>query len=307
MYQLKRGRGVRAVILTCGLIAFGCGEEADNNFAQMSLENEQYEHKLSELEKQVGTLSQTSDYHSDDFKLTHNTVLQCQDYLEKLYLNINSTHENHLPDWQQMFDVLTNSEALSDPEFKIGFPAMTNNFYRHSVSIWENSNKIEDASLKLDKVETETSSNSVALRDVNAHLSTIDSTVETLNATLSTKFQAIDKVLEAYNGRIRASEDRMAALETSFRDVERRVNNFESRIYALEKILTQYNIPGMSRRLGEAEAMISSHGDKITAAETDIGLLKSSVGTLQDDLNATNQELGRATDELRQLILSYHP
>jgi predicted nucleic acid-binding Zn-ribbon protein len=297
----------RISVLSGLLLIYGCGDQIENQFIPPDPTNPEYERKFSTLEKQVGNLNQTSQHHSDDFKLTHNTVLQCQEYLSILHENINQTREEHLPEWQQMFDALTNRDAMHNPEFVIGNPPFITNFYHQSSAIKGQAARLDAADAKLERVTEESRVQASTLGDHSARLSTLDGSIAHINATLQAKFEAIDKILDDYNGRIRAVEDRMVAVDTRVGVMESRVGAYDSRIRAVEQILTQYNIAGMDRRLRTSEATLTNHSGFITELQSSLGLAQGEMKSTRDDLRQTQQELTRSTNELRQLIRSYHP
>jgi chromosome segregation ATPase len=294
-------------LLMMGAGSISCGGAANNQLPPQDPTNPEYEKKFEALEKEVGALNQTTEFHSDDFKLTHDTMTQCKEYLSVLYENINATREDHLPEWQQMFAALTSREAMTDPEFKIGNPPFATNFYLQNLAITSNTERLDAAASRLERLQQDSQTQTSNLRDLTERVSTIDGTIGHINATLQAKFQAIDKVLEDYNGRVRAIEERMVAVDTRVGVIESRVGAFDSRLRALEQQLTTYNIPGMDRRLRTAEATLTNHTGSIIELQAGLSTTQGELGSVREDLRGTQEELTRSTNELRQLIRSYHP
>lgn len=272
----------------------GCNNDIDNAPPQPKMENQEYEEKISDLEKKVGTLDNTTGYYSEGYKLTQETQKRTHDYLAKLYQNINSTRAEHLPEWQEMYDALTDEAAMTNGGFTLGFPKKTTNFFRLNSVTTAQSQELDSHAKALENDRRDIDNNTKSLAIQNERLGTIDRNIADLNAILIKKFEAVDKALGDYSDRITAIENRMTSMETSFgnlkADLVPKISQIDARLKNVEKLLTDNNLANFKRRITKLEEESLEHSTQIGSLETELSQVRTDMTSMRDDLSNTQRE-----------------
>lgn len=281
--------------LTLGLNSLtACSNEMDNTPPQPVMENQEYESKISDLEKKVGSLDNTTGYYSESYRLTQETQKRSHDYLDKLYRNINNTRAEHLPEWQQMYDTLTDETALTSEQFALGYPPKVTNFYRLNLKTTQHDATLDQHTDQLKTQNQAITANTEALRIQNERLGTIDRNIADLNALMVQKFAAVDKALGDYSDRITAIENRMESMETAFAnlksDLVPKISQLDARLKNVEKLLADNNLANFKRRIMKLEEENLEQFTQISNLETSLSQARTDITSMRDDLSNTQRE-----------------
>lgn len=106
-------------LLLPGLLFAGCNTEPNNQLPASNSDKE-LEGRVGELEKEVADQNTEGEHQDHGLRLTQKAVGDVNTYLSKLYSNINSTRAQDLPEWQDMYSVLTDKGVMNNPDHGLG-------------------------------------------------------------------------------------------------------------------------------------------------------------------------------------------
>ena len=100
------------VTIALGMIWTGCGNRIDEPLPAQVDYNPEYNNRLESVERKVEVNKEDMSLSHSSRELTLDSLKKHNEYLSALNQNINDTREQDLPEWQWMYQVITNPEAL---------------------------------------------------------------------------------------------------------------------------------------------------------------------------------------------------
>lgn len=300
-------------LLLAGLLLAGCNTEPDNELPANKSDKE-LEGRVGELEKEVAEQDTAGEHQDQGLRLTHQTVGEVNAYLGKLYANINSTRAQDLPEWQEMYTVLTEKDVLNNPEHGLGPRHLQTNFFRLQSESNVQSGDIKQLNTKLTENSASDVQQNKALDLILERLATIDNNIKDLNKTVQDKFATIDKTLSEYNGRIEGIENRMKTVEIDLDAFRSDFVSFKQRVTNIETLLRRYDLAVMFGDIKNLKDITANHDQrlidllgKVQINTSEIAVNRNNLIEAEQELSSVSADVGTlkvAVDEITQRLSS---
>lgn len=300
-YRMAPGRYLPAPFFCATLVLavalVGCRGDVE---AEIDTHDPNHESRLGKLEKITNQLDQDQNAQDQSIALTRQafaesmrTVDACQTYLAKLDTRLSDIKPAHLPEWQEMYDALTNPNALADPDFGLGLDHKPVHFFRHEQQISD----VTDSGLRTEAVAL---SNQQAIAEQAKRFHDINQNLERLSRLAAQQSSDFTRRFSAMEGRIADLQQGVTTLDTTVGDLQGVVGRLEGRLHVIEQLLRKYDIATMDQRLGNAESALvaienrtSSLEGRVTVNEGDLQNLNQNVIDLELQITKTSSDLGQ--------------
>lgn len=282
------------------LLLAGCNTEPDNQLPS-SDGDKALEGRVGELEKEVADQNTAGEHQDQGLRLTQQTVGEVNTYLSKLYANINGTRAQDLPEWQDMYTVLTEKDALDNPDHRLGPRNLQTNFFRLQTENNVHTGDIKQLNNKLTENTTVDAQQNKALDLILERLATIDNNIKDLNKTVQDKFTSVDKTLAEYNGRIDAVENRMKTVEIDLDAFRSDFVSFKQRVTNIETLLRRYDLAVMFGDIKNLKDITTNHDERLIDLLGKVQINTSEMTVNRNNLIEAEQELSGVSADVGTL------
>jgi hypothetical protein len=283
---------IRRMLLRLAILslASGCSTEPDVELPQSGVPAEM-QRRVDDLEKEAAAAVVNDRHQMDGSRLTMQTIGDTNNYLSKLYANINSTRVEDLPEWEDMYRAITDQQAMQDPEYGLGPRRLETNFHRLDVQTDDNATSIDAVSTDLAKNDLLDQQQTDSLQLILQRLNTIDSNIGDLNKAVDQKFKTVDRKLAEYDGRMVGVENRMDTVEVSLESFRFDFEKYKQRVTNMENLLRKYDLAIMHASIQDLKEVTTNHDQRLTDLQGRVLNNSSDITVLRNNLYDAEQEI----------------
>ncbi len=286
------------IIIASSFIAcFGCSTEP-NNKMPADQSSQDLEKRVGDLEKEATAGSAVDDEQEQGAHLTQQSVSATNEYLAKLYKNINDTRPQDLPEWQDMYNALTDKTAMENPNYGLGPRKDITNFQRLQKKTDTTDAAVGSINSKLIEHAALDAAHAKSLEVILERLATIDRNIKDLNTTVTEKFKSVDKLLTEYDGRITGVENRMKTVEVDLDGFRTEFVGYRQRVTNIETLLRRYDLAVMHNDINVLRNITTNHEERILDLTGKVQINTSEIAVTKANLIEAEQELSGVSAEV---------
>jgi hypothetical protein len=288
---------LRFVIASSVFFLSACSTEPNNKLPEKN-SSQDLEQRVGDLEKEATAGSAVDEDQEQGARLTQQSVSATNEYLAKLYKNINETRAQDLPEWQDMYAALTNSAAMENPDYGLGPRKETTNFQRLHRRSDTTDSAVAVINTRLGEQAAVDTAHAKSLEVILERLATIDRNIQDLNNTVTEKFKSVDKLLTEYDGRITGVENRMKTVEVDLDSFRTEFVGYRQRVTNIETLLRRYDLAVMHNDINVLRDITTNHEERILDLTGKVQINTSEILVTKSNLIEAEQELSGVSAEV---------
>ena len=274
-----------------------CSTEPNNDMPK-NKSNQDLEKRVGDLEKEATAGSAVDDEQEQGARLTQQSVSATNEYLAKLFKNINDTRPQDLPEWQDMYTALTDKNAMENPDYGLGPRKEMTNFHRLQTKTDSTNGAVSAINATLLEHAATDIGHNKSIEVVLERLATIDRNIKDLNTAVTEKFKSVDKLLAEYDGRITGVENRMKTVEVDLDSFRTEFVGYRQRVTNIETLLRRYDLAVMHNDINILRDITTNHEERILDLTGKVQINTSEIAITKANLVETDQELSKVAAEV---------
>ncbi len=274
-----------------------CSTEPTNDMPA-NKSSQDLEKRVGDLEKEATAGSAIDQEQEQGARLTQQSVSATNEYLAKLYKNINDTRPQDLPEWQDIYTALTDKDAMENPDYGLGPRKEMTNFHRLQKKTDATNGSVNAINATLLEHAATDIGHNKSLEVVLERLATIDRNIKDLNTTVTEKFKSVDKLLAEYDGRITGVENRMKTVEVDLDSFRTEFVGYRQRVTNIETLLRRYDLAVMHNDINILRDITTNHEERILDLTGKVQINTSEIAITKANLVETDQELSKVAAEV---------